>query len=63
MVSCCDTCPLAIPFMVEPGWSCQFHLVHEIESPCDKRLYLDRRARERGMTLDEMINRGVTGVE
>ena len=54
-MTCCETCPLAIAFMVEPGWPCQLHLVNETDEKCEKRLYLDRKAADRGMTIEQMI--------
>jgi len=57
MGSCCETCPLAMAFMCEPGWLCQLHLVNEIETMCEKRTTIDRKCAEQGTTIEEMLRK------
>lgn len=58
MTCCCETCQLATAFMVEPGWPCQLHLVDDVGEKCEKRLYIDQKAADRGMTLEQMLKEG-----
>jgi hypothetical protein len=44
--------------MVEPGWPCQLHLVDDVGEKCEKRLYIDQKAADRGMTLEQMLKEG-----